>query len=141
MLPTIRKFSSIINTVSIKYPTVLPEYAYDRLKKKVEVIGHKNLVNFVNASAKDSLLKTKMQRYLAGDITALGSGFQKGVYTDISGFPTDYNTLSNTLRTVNTFLSNNGCSNVPDFVQKFRDTMSAIKSKKESVVVSNVNEE
>lgn len=140
LLPTIRNFSSFINTVPIKYPVHLPEYGYDHVNKKVEVVGYKNLVKFVNASARESLLKTKMQRYLAGDLTALGNGFQKGVYTDISGMPTDYNTLSNTLRNVNSFLASNGCRTVPDFMQKFKDTLTAINSKKESEVVLNADE-
>lgn len=116
-MPKIRSFSSFINTERIGYPRIIPEYGYDSVNHQVVVVGNKDVVSFVNASARDSLLKTKLQRYLAGDLLALGNGNAKGIYTDISGLPTDYNSIQATIRRVNDLLKENNCSDVPELLK------------------------
>lgn len=120
-MPIIRSFSSVINTKLIGYPRLVPEYGYDSVNNQVIVVGNKDVVAFVNASARDSLLKTKLQRYLAGDLLALGNGNAKGIYTDISGLPTDYNSIQATVRRVNELLKENNCSDVPELLKNLSD--------------------
>lgn len=121
------------------YPRLVPEYGYDKVNHKVIIVGNKDIVAFVNASARDSLLKTKLQRYLAGDLLALGNGNAKGIYTDISGLPTDYNSIQATIRRVNDLLKANNTDNIPDLLKNISDKVKTHLDKHSDV--NNVIEE
>lgn len=144
LLLKIRKFYERRPAVVLSFPRVVDEYRYDTFAGDLVKVGSKDIVAFVNAPARDTLLITKIQRYLAGDLLALDGGNAKGIYTDISGMPSDYNTIRNSLKTVDTFVKSQGFASVADFLKDFKNkSQSATKVNvdnvaKESEVVSDV---
>lgn len=112
-------FRSILSRPSTRlifYTSVIDVFSYDTFSKKRVKVGQKDLVSFIDAPREDCEVYTKIARYNNGDLTALGGGSAKGIYTDVSGLPTDYNTIMNSVKRANEIVSQSGKKSISDYI-------------------------
>lgn len=121
----------------IECPTMLNVYSYDSISKELVKVGEKNLQAFINAPAPDCSIYSKINRFVNGDLFALGNGNVKGVYTDVSGMPTDINTIHNLVKDVNRKIKAVGASEIPSFLDMLHNAAS--RDRDSSVIESAQN--
>lgn len=111
-----RSFQDRPATRILDYPRVVDEFAYDKnLKQRVKV-GQKDIVAFIDTPREDCEVYSKITRFNNGDLTALGGGSAQGIYTDVSGFPTDYNTIMNSVKRANDIVAKSGKKSIEDYL-------------------------
>lgn len=103
-------------TALLSFPCVIDEFSYDNNTKKRVKVGQKNIVAFVDAPRDDCEVYTKICRFNNGDLTALGGGNAQGIYTDISGMPTDYNTIMNSVKRANDIVAKSGKKSISEYL-------------------------
>lgn len=118
--------------------SVKPIYAYDHELKKLVEVGTRDFNAYVNSFYEMSLLKNKLTRFKNGDITALN--VTQGIYADISGMPTDFNSLSNLVHKANTEAKSSGFDSIQSYMQGIFDEIAKPKTEN-SVVKEDVNNE
>lgn len=98
-------------------------YSYDPQSKSLVVVGSKDIQAFINAPAEDCSIKSKITRYLNGDIYALGHGYATNIYTDVSGMPTDINTIHALCKKVRSQIDSVGAKDIPSFIEVLKSSI------------------
>lgn len=124
------------STVGRVVEAIKPIFAYDHEKRELVEVGKRDFNSYVASFYEASLLKNKLLRFQNGDLQALN--VRQGVYTDISGMPTDYNSLHNLVTRANDIVHQSGKNDIPEYIQGALELLvKEPELKKESEVIEN----